>query len=156
MAPAVSAGGLRHATAKAHRREDLAKQVRQLPPLGVLTAAAHLGRQRFEPGEGLDLELQLGDGAGRGGLVEHFLFGCLDLVLRRLIEVLDVIGVEQGAGDHERRRGDRPALQEFQLAQALLQPLAAPPERLVDRLGPTPYKSRSLLALPEICNQLRN
>jgi len=127
MAPAPY-GGLRHAIAKARGREDLAEQVRQFPPLGVLTAAAHFGRQRFEPGEGLDLELQLGDGAGRGGLVEHLLFGGLDLVLRRLIEVLNVIGVEQGAGDHERRGGRGPALQEFQLAQALLQSVAAAPE----------------------------
>jgi hypothetical protein len=63
-------------------------------------------------------------------LIEHFLFSVLDLVLWRFIEVLDVLGIEKGSGDHELCGGGGPALQEIQLAQALFQALAATPEGL--------------------------
>ncbi len=73
-------------------------------------------------------------GRGSRGLIEDLLLGRLDLVLGRLFEVLDVVGIEHRAGTSgARSRGA--ALQELQLAQPLLQALAAAAQRLVDRLG---------------------
>jgi hypothetical protein len=88
----------------------------------------------FEPGEGGDLCLQLLDGAGGSGLVEDFLFGSLDLVLGSVLEVLDVLGVEgRGCGGKGGDGGS--SLKKLELAETLFEPLAAPSERLGDRLG---------------------
>jgi hypothetical protein len=74
----------------------------------------------------------------------YLLLGRLDLVLGRLFEVLDVVGIEHGAWGHGCRRRAAP-LQQRQLAQALLQPLAPAAERLVDRFrrrGEAPLQDR--------------
>jgi hypothetical protein len=141
-AGAIGHGRLRNTAAEARRREDLAEQLRQLAPLRVLAATTDLGGEGFEPGERGDLDLELGDRRRRRGLVEHLLLGGFDLVLGRLVEVLEVFGIERRSRDGGHRHG-RAALQELQLAQALLQAFAPAAQGLVDRLrrgGQTPLQ----------------
>ena len=52
-----------------------------------------------------------------------------------VVEVLDVVGVELRSREREGRRGLAAPLQHLELAQAALQPLPPPAQRLVDRLG---------------------
>ena len=116
-------------------REDLAEQAREFAPFGVLAAAAHAEREGFERLQGFDLCLQLHDGAGRGRLVENARRGVFRLLFRRVVELRDVVRVELRS--RERNGGGMlaAALEPFELAQAALQPLAPPVQRLVDRLG---------------------
>ena len=72
--------------------------------------------------------------ARSGRLVEDLLFCGLDFIVRSVFEVLDVLGVEGGEGGRHDRRGLAAALQDLELAQAALEPLAAAAQRLVDRL----------------------
>ena len=72
--------------------------------------------ERLQTFQRFDLDLQLGHGSRRGRLVEDLLFGGLDFVVRRLFQVLDVLGVESGEGRREDRRGLAPALEHLQLA----------------------------------------
>ena len=72
------------------------KQARQLAPLGVRAAVADGEGERFQALSVSISDLQLGDGARRGRLIEDLLLGGLDLVVRRVVEVLDVLGVERG------------------------------------------------------------
>ena len=65
-------------------------------------------------------------------LVEDLLADRLDLVFRRLIEVVKIVGVEQRHALVERRRT---ALHQLDLAQPTFQPFASAPQRLVDGLG---------------------
>ena len=104
-----------------------------MPPLGVGAAAAHLERQALQPLQGVDLGAQLGDGPGGGGAVENGVLGGQQLVLRGVVEVVDVLGVER----RRRHRGRLPsaALQHLELPQLAFQALAAPAQRLVDGLG---------------------
>ena len=78
---------------------------------------------------------QLGDGAGRGRLIEDLLLGGLDLVVRCLFQILDILGVERRKGGCEDRRSLAAALEHLQLAQPAFQPLPAAAQRLVDRFG---------------------
>ena len=113
--------------------ENRIQEVRQLAPLGVLAVAANVGRKCLQPREGLNLELQLRDGARGSGLIEDLLLGCLDLVFGRVLEVLDVVGIEHRLGPRWRGRGGT-TLQQLQLAEPLFQPLAPTAQRLVDCL----------------------
>ena len=108
----------------ANRCEDLAEQARELAPLGVRAAAAHAEREAFERLQGLNLRLQLHDGAGRGRLVEDVRLGVFGLLFRRVVEIRDVVRVELRS--RERNGGGvlATALEHFQFAQAALQPLA--------------------------------
>ena len=135
-AGAVGRSRFGHAVGDGGGGEDLAQQACQFAPLGVLAAAADAERERFQAFQRLDLSLQLGDGARRGGLIEDLLLGGLDLVVRRIFQILDVFGVQH----RQRRRraigaGLAAALEQFQLAQPAFQPLAAAAQRLVDGLG---------------------
>ena len=134
---AVSRGGgrLPGPARLANRREDLAEQARELAPLGIRAAAAHAKREVLERLQGFDLRLQLHDGAGRGRLVENARLGIFRLLFRRVVELRDVVRVELRS--RERNGGGvlAAALEHFELAQAALQPLATPAQRLVDRLG---------------------
>ncbi len=124
-AGAVGDRGLRDAIGEGRAGEDLAEQARQFPPLGVGAAATHAEREHFEPRQRLDLDLQLGDRARRGGLVEHLFFERLDFVVRRFVKVFDIFGVEcwQRCGQHGRRLAA--ALQHFKFTQAALETLAS-------------------------------
>ena len=115
--------------------EDRAEEARQLAPLGVRAAVSHGQGERLQALQRLDLDLQLGDGPRRGRLIEDLLLGGLDLVVRRLFEVLDVLGVERGKAGARTGATWPAALEHLQLAQPALQPLAATAQRLVDRLG---------------------
>ena len=159
-AGAIGDGGLGDPAAEAYGREDLAEQVRELTPLGVLAAAPHFGGEGFETAEGGDLRFQFSNRCGRRGLVEDPFFSSLHLVLGRFFEIFDVVGVEHGTGGHGHGYCG-PALQEFQLAQPLLQALAPAAQRLVDRLrrrGETPLqdgerkadRSRALVVLQRL------
>ena len=129
----VGHGGLRDPAAEPGGREDLAEQVRQLAPLGVLAAAPDFRGQRLQARERGDLDRELGERGRRRGLVEDLLLGSLDLVLGGLVEILQIVVVERWSRHGRRRRG-RTALQQRKLAQPLLQSLAAPAERLEDGL----------------------
>src|SRR5690606_17272237 len=90
------------------------------------------GFELLKPG---DLRLQLDDRAGRGGLVEDLLLRGLELVVRRVLDVLDVFRVELGhlvgpgsACEVTATRHD------LGLAQLPLEPFAPSPQALVDRL----------------------
>ena len=95
--------------------EDFAEQAGQLAPLGVRAAAANGERERLQALQGLDLGLQLGDGAGGGRLVENLFLGGFDFVVRRVFEILDILGVERraagarGLARSGRRAGAAPA-----------------------------------------------
>src|SRR5690606_21763879 len=80
--------GLGDAIAEARGREDLVEQVRELAPFGVLAAAAHIGGERLEPRQRLDLDLELSECRGRRGLVENLFLRRGDLVLWSLVEIL--------------------------------------------------------------------
>ena len=83
--------------------------------------------------EHADLGLELGHGAGGRGLVEHLLLCRLHFVVGGVLQVFDIVGVEHPPLEH--RRGRDAVLLGLQLAQALLEPLPAALERLVDGLG---------------------
>ena len=74
--------------------EVFAEEARKLPPLGVHAASAYFERQALQSPEGVDLRLELHDGSRRGRPIENCLLGGQNLVLRRLVEVLDVLEVE--------------------------------------------------------------
>ena len=76
--------------------------MRELAPLRVLATAANLGSKRLEAGERRDLDLELGKRRSGSCLIEDLLLGGLDLVLGRLLEILDVF-----RGEGRSRRGDR-------------------------------------------------
>ena len=90
------------------------------------TAPARLSSR----GERGNLDLQLGHSCGRCCLVEDLLLGGLDLVLRSLVEIFDVLSIEDGPCIHRNRPT---SLNEFQLPQPLLQAFAPPAQRLIDR-----------------------
>ena len=113
--------------------KDLAQQARQLAPLGIGAAAAHVQGEALQPLEGVDLRPELGDGLCRGRLVEDGFLRRQHLVLRGVVQVLDVVEVEAG----RRRMPGRvaaAALQDLHFAQLAFQALAPPPQRLVDGL----------------------
>ena len=56
-------------------------------------------------------------------------------LLRRVVKILDVVRVELQSREHDDGRGLAALLEHLELAQAALQPLTPPPQRLVDRLG---------------------
>ena len=89
--------------------------------------------QPLQPLEDADLGLQLADGARSGGLIQDLFLGGSNLLIGRVVEILEVFGRKHRPLGH--RRDGRPTLQQLQLAQALLQPLAAAAQRLVDCLG---------------------
>ena len=105
--------------------EDLVEQTRELAPLGVRAAATNLERQRLQSLQRSDLGLQLGDRTRRGRLVEDFFLGRFDLVVRGILEILDVFVVERRNGGRGNRRGLSAALQHFEFAQPAFQPLSA-------------------------------
>ena len=127
-AAAVRPLGFGDPATHARRREDLAQQAGELLPLGIVAALKDLRGKRFEALERGDLGLELGDGARRGGLVEHSGFGGLDLVVRGFVDVLDVLSVEHRPGIRERQRLRRAPLQKRELAHADLETVAPPPQ----------------------------
>ena len=78
---------------------------------------------------------ELGDGARRGRLIEDARLGVLDLLLRRVVEVLGVVGVQIESRERDGGRREPAALLLLQLAQPPLQAFAPPAQRPVDRLG---------------------
>ena len=82
------------------RREDFRQQVRQFTPFSVFTAPPDAKRERFEIFQCVDLGLQLGNRSCRGRLIENLLFGGFDLVFRRVLQILDIFGIERGSPDH--------------------------------------------------------
>ena len=57
-------------------------------------AATHGNRLRLQPLEGFDFESQFGDGASGGGLIEDFFLGGFDFVVRRFIQVLNILAIK--------------------------------------------------------------
>src|SRR5690606_23789862 len=114
--------------------EDLAQERGQLLPLAILATAPDGLGKRLEALQDLDLGFELVDRARRGRLVDDLLLGGLELVLGRVLEVLDILGAERRDRGDERRLCPT-ALEQLELAEAGLEPLAPSAERLVDRLG---------------------
>ena len=102
----------------------LAEQMREFAPLGVLAAAPDFTGQGFQLLQRGDFGLQFGQRGRRRGLVEYPLLGGFDFILGRLIQVLDILGIQQRAG-LQRSADSRPALQKFQFAPAFLQSVTA-------------------------------
>ena len=76
----------------ADRREDLAEQAGEFAPLTILAAAAHGECERFKSSEGGDFGFEFADGARRRRLIEDLLLGSFDLVIWRILKVLQVLG----------------------------------------------------------------
>src|SRR5207244_13415186 len=112
--------GLRHAAAETRGRENLAEQAGELAPLPVLAAAPHSQREGLEAPKRLDLRLQLGDGARRGGLIEDLLLSSLDLIVGGVLQVLDVFGVERRHRRGNDGRNLAAALEQLQLTEPAL------------------------------------
>ena len=107
-------------------REDLAEQARELAPLGVRAPTAYAEGEALQRLQGLELRLQLHDGAGGGRLVEDARLGVFDLLFRRVVEIRDVVRVEFRSRERDDGRGLAAAREHLELAQAALQPLAPP------------------------------
>ena len=135
LAGAIGGVRLRDVPGEPVGGEDFAEQARELPPLGIRTASAYLECQAFQSPEGLDLRLELHDGSRRGRPIEDCLLGDQDLVLGRLVEILDILGVELGPRGGDFNRGPAAAPQHLQLPQPVFQPFAASAQRPVDGLG---------------------
>ncbi len=119
---AVGHARLRGPTSQLRGREDLAEQVGELAPFGVLTAAADLRGKGFEALQRGNLYLQFGQRGGGCSLIEDLLFGGLHLVFGRLFQIVDIIGIQEGPREHGCRQCSA-TLQQIQLTPALLQTL---------------------------------
>jgi hypothetical protein len=86
---------------------------------------SHIERELLETLQCLDLDLQLRDRPRRGRLIENLFFDSLNLVVRRLVEVVDVLFVECRNGVREHRSILACSMEYFKFAQPRLQPLAA-------------------------------
>ena len=86
-------------------REDLTEQARELAPLGVRASAAHAEREALQRLQGVQLRLQLHDGAGGGRLVKDARLGVFDLLFRRVVEIRDVVRVELRSRERDDGRG---------------------------------------------------
>ena len=73
-----------------HLRRVL-KQRRQLLPLAVGSGRADLTGDLFQTTKRLDLELQLGDGAGGRGLIDELLLELLELTFGEVVDVEVVV-----------------------------------------------------------------
>ena len=135
LARAIRCVRFSHAVGDRAGGEDFAEEACQLTPLGVGAAAANTEGECLQALQRLDLGPQLGDAASRRCLVENFFLGGFDLVVRRVFEVLDILGIEHGRNGRHDGRGLPAALQHFELAQPALQPLASATQRLIDRFG---------------------
>ena len=124
-----------HAVGDGGRGEDLAQETRQFAPLGVRAAMTDFECKRLQTSQGLNLSFQLGDGSCRGRLIEDLFLGGLDLIVRRVFEVFDILGVQRPQGGRNDRRGQATTLEQLQFAQPTFQPLATATQRLVNRLG---------------------
>ena len=82
----------------------------------------------------LDLGLQFGDGPRGRRLIDDLLLGLLDLVVGRVVEVVESSLVGQGSSVIDRKLIGA-ALAGAALRAGAFQPLAAASQRLVDRLG---------------------
>ncbi len=91
--------------------------------------------KRLQTFQGLDFDLELGDRSGRGGLIKDLFFRGLDLIVRCVFKILDVLGVKRRKAGHQDSARFRPALEHFQLAQPALEPFPSTAQRLEDRLG---------------------
>ena len=116
-AGAVGFDRFSHAVGDGGGGEDLAQEARQFAPLGVRAAMTDLECERLQAFQGLNLSFQLGDGSCRSRLIEDLLLGGLDLVVRRVFEVFDILGVQRPKGGCEDGRRLATALEQFQFAQ---------------------------------------
>ena len=117
------------------RREDLAEQARELPPLRVAALLPDTEREALQLREGLDLRLQLDNRAGGSRLVQKACLGGLDLVLRCVLEVVYLVGIQRGRRQDRRGVGRSAPLEHLELPAPVLQSLPPPAQRPVDRLG---------------------
>ena len=116
FARAVGCIGFRDPLGVAARSEDLVEEAGQLAPFGVRAAATNREGERLQTFQGLDLRLQFGDGTGGSGLVENFLLGGLDFVVRGVFQVLDILGVQGREGGRQDGRSLAAPVEHFQLA----------------------------------------
>ena len=79
-------------------RKDRVEQAHKLTPLRIPARTADGQRKCFQPLQGLDLGLQLRDGAGGGRLTQDAPLGVFDLLFRRVLEILDVVRVQLRSG----------------------------------------------------------
>ncbi len=68
-------------------------------------------------------------------MIEDLLFGGLDLIVRRVFEILHVFGVEHRSGGRKYAAGLSAALEHFQFAQSAFRPFATATQRLIYGLG---------------------
>jgi len=119
------------------------EQAGQLVPFLIGVRLPHLQGRRFEALEHGDFGLQLGDGAGRGRLIDHALLGFLHLGVGSVFEVVESVRVVGGQAGGQVEGDRRSALEELFFPKALLQALAAAAERLRNgfrRRGPPPLQ----------------
>ena len=71
------------------------EQLGEFDPFPILTAAANLQCQGFEPLKRFNLDLQFRNRPCGSGLINDFLLSLLQLVIRCLVDVLDVFLIER-------------------------------------------------------------
>jgi hypothetical protein len=103
----------------------------KLTPLRILTAAAYVHCQSFEPGQCCYLRLQLLDRPGSSGLVENLFLDSLYLVIGSFFEILNVVGIK-GRHAFSQSRDKGASLEQFELAQSFFKPLPAAAKGLID------------------------
>ena len=90
-----------------------------MPPFCISTAAPDLQGQSLQSFQNLYLPFQLCNGSGRRRLIKYFLFCFLHFVIRRILEVFNIVRVKGGSEAGNEISHLNPALEHFQLAQAI-------------------------------------
>src|SRR5437773_1919937 len=102
---------------------SVSKESRKFAPLRISSASAHGKGQVLQTRKRRDFRLQFLDRASRGGLIENLFFGGLDFVLRRIFQVLNIVGIERRSAIRQGRSYGSP-LKQFQLTLTLFEPFA--------------------------------
>ena len=116
--------GFRDPAGHRHGREHGSEQLGQFAPLPVIATAAERKRQRLQSLQRSDLRLEFGNRARRGRLIENLLFGRLDFVVGRVLQILNVLGIQFRRPGGNDSRGLIAPLEQLQLPQLAFQPFA--------------------------------
>src|SRR5207253_1249678 len=99
---------------KRARRKDLPEESGKLAPLGVGVSVANIEGLTLELRQRFDFCSELDNAAGSRGLVEDELLRRRKLVFGRLLEVVNILGVESWGARAERSPDIAGAMHEFE------------------------------------------
>jgi hypothetical protein len=100
----------------------MGEQIGELAPLAIVPAAPHRQRYGLQMLERRDFGLQFLDGPGGGGLIKDLFLGGGDFVVRGFVQIFDIFLIQCWTLFSD-RLSDSAALEQFELAQALLKTL---------------------------------